>query len=193
RGQERRVADRRPQHLPGGIGEARDGIPGRHRPAPGPQPEPAVPREVLELDGADEDAGVETAPGIPRDVLDTLGELRVPVLPSLGVAEDHALASRDEVRAELALDVDPLRVAVEGAAHPPAVERLRRLAARSVHDRARGEKIRVIPPRLVPWRARPPLAAGGGGRGAGPGGGPPRRGLPRPSARPCGGPVPPPP
>src|SRR5436853_267422 len=55
----RGIADGRPQEPSRRVAEAADGIPRRGGLAGDAHPEPAVPREVLELDRAKEDGGVE--------------------------------------------------------------------------------------------------------------------------------------
>ena len=73
--QERIVADRRPHQAAGSIGEARDRIPGRGRALRDAEPQPAVPRQILELDGPQRHRRVQAGLRVEGDVLDAVGEL----------------------------------------------------------------------------------------------------------------------
>ena len=115
--------------------------------------EPAVPREVLELDGPDEDGGVEPRVRIVSHVLDALGELRAEALSPHRVSGHHPLAPARERGDQLALELHRLGGTRGGAGDQSPVELVRRPLRGLARHRA-------PPPRSQAWN-HPSLSQGG--------------------------------
>src|SRR6266851_5202184 len=80
-GEERGIADRRPHEAPEPVVETGDRVPGRRGRAVDAEAQPAVPRKVLELHGADEEWRIEACERVETDVLDPVGKFGAEKLP----------------------------------------------------------------------------------------------------------------
>src|SRR5207237_2540117 len=92
----RRVADGGPDQPPGRIREAPDRIPCGRWFRVDSQPQPAVPREVFELHGPDEDRGVEAGLRVTSDILYSIAVIRL-----VNVSASHLVTDRDSPTALL--------------------------------------------------------------------------------------------
>src|ERR1700730_14321328 len=74
RGEEGGIADRRPQEAAEPVGEAGDRVPGRLGWRIDAEAQPAIPRKILELHGADEEWRIEAVDRVEADIFEAVGE-----------------------------------------------------------------------------------------------------------------------
>ena len=159
RRQERRVAERRPDQPAGRVGEAGHRVPGRRRRLRHAEPEPAVPRKVLEFDRSDEDGRIETAERVVADVLDAGRVVGAEGLAPHRVADDDPLAAGGEPGDQCPLQIEALLGAPVVARHQASVDGADRVAGTVVSDPRGEQEVRAKPAGLDPGRAHPAAGA----------------------------------
>ncbi len=160
--EEGRVAQREPEEPAGRIGEAGHGVPGGRGTVRHADRQPAVPREVLELDRSREDRGAEARLRVVRGVLDAARVVDVHRLGSDRVTGDGALAPRAQRRDQLALERQLLRLRGDLAGREPLVEGVGPPPGRRIAGALAEDQVGVAPAHLERRRAGAPVRSHGG-------------------------------